>query len=90
MIAIEQYYGAMKMATARIIAPFLFIGGSVSVLLGILIAATTALTPGLFLLFCGIVGIAIARIIDLLKEIEGDLAAIRSRIDAGVLGLLRI
>jgi len=88
MAAIRQYYWASRKMMARVISPFLFIGGFVSAILGIVVAAAVALMPGLFLIFCGIAGIAIGHIIDLLREIESDLAAIRARLDSGVLGLL--
>jgi hypothetical protein len=90
MIAVEQYYGAIKMMKARVIAPFLLFGGLITAVLGVVIAAAVGLMPGLFLIFCGVAAIVMAEVIELLKQIENDLAAIRERMDAGVLGLLRI
>jgi hypothetical protein len=88
MMAVAQFYPVMKMMTARVIAPFLLFGGLITAALGVVIAAAVSLTLGLILLASGVGGIALAQIIELLKDIENDLAAIRARMDAGVLGLL--
>jgi hypothetical protein len=88
MAAIQRYYRAVRKIVARVISPFLFIGGVASVTVGVAIAIEATLMLGLFLVFCGLAGIAIAHIIDLLKEIESSLAAIRVRVDSGVLALL--
>jgi hypothetical protein len=73
-----------------IIVPFLFVAGVIATLLGIasLVVGSFGVLAGLPLLFGGVGAIALAQLVELLKEIAIHLAAIRAQMDKGILGLL--
>jgi hypothetical protein len=71
------------------IVPLLFIGGIVAALLGLASLAVGSLrVAGLPLLFGGLGAVAFAQLLELLSEIASHLAAIRTQMNKGVLGLL--
>jgi hypothetical protein len=90
MITIQQCHRAARALTDQVLSPLLFIGGYVVAVLSIAVAIKSGVMVGFAVLCCGIGAVAIARIIELLHAIEADLAVIRARVDAGVLGLLRM
>ena len=73
-----------------IIVPVLFVAGVIATLLGIasLVVGSFGVLAGLPLLFGGVGAIALAQLVELLKEIAIHLAAIRAQMDKGILGLL--
>jgi hypothetical protein len=87
---------AMTDATQRsykqveIVVPLLYVAGAIAALLGIasLVAGRFGVMAGLSLLFGGLGALAFAQLFELLNEIACHLAAIRSQMNRGVLGLL--
>lgn len=73
----------------EIVIPLLYIGGVIAAPLGVAFLVIGNFgVAGLPLLFGGLGAVAFAQLFELLTEIAGHLAAIRTQMNRGVLGLL--
>jgi hypothetical protein len=79
--------------SVEIILPLLFLGGLIAVIIAVILlifslAVSKLGVIGMALLFGGLGSLACAQLFQVLSEIERHLAAIRSQLEKGVLGLL--
>jgi len=83
----KRFYSGMYHSFSHIITPLLFIGGLISVIFG-LVSMTVSITTGSLLRVGGVGALSIARLLDLLMDIESHLAAIRIQTGKGIFSLL--